>query len=157
LVPSGGRVTADAVLLVGVGDPSAITLDGLRRAGASLARAATKVANVATTLLDAAPTDVNAADAAEALAEGVLLRAYQFLEYKSKATATALRRVVVLDGRAEVKRGLERGAVAAHATIWARDIVNEPSGAKSPSDFVSAARRLLARAGVSLQVSSDAQ
>ena len=38
LVPSGGRVAADAVLLVGVGDPSAITLDGLRRAAASLAR-----------------------------------------------------------------------------------------------------------------------
>jgi len=157
LVPSGGRVAADAVLLIGVGDPSAITLDGLRRAGASLSRAATKVASVATTLLDAAPADASAAAAAEALAEGVLLGAYQFLEYKSKATASALRRVAVLDGRAEVKRGLERGNVVAHATIWARDIVNEPSGAKSPSDFVAASRRLLTGTGVTVQVLSGAQ
>jgi leucyl aminopeptidase len=157
LLPSGGRVAAGAVLLVGVGDPGAITLDGLRRAGASLSRAATKVARVATTLLDAAPADVNAAAAAEALAEGVLLGAYQFLEYKSKASASALRRVVVLDGRADVKRGLERGNLVAHAAIWARDIVNEPSGAKSPSDFVAAARRLLTRSGVTVQVLSEPQ
>jgi leucyl aminopeptidase len=157
LVPSGGRVAADAVLLVGVGDPSAITLDGLRRAGASLARASTKIASVATTLLDAAPAGATAAAAAEALAEGVLLGAYQFLEYKSKATASALRRVVVLDGRAEVKRGLDRGNVVAHAAIWARDVVNEPAGSQSPSDFVATARRLLARSGVTVQVFGDAQ
>jgi len=157
LVPSGGRVGADAVLLVGVGDPSAITLDGLRRAGASLARASTKIASVATTLLDAAPAGATTAAAAEALAEGVLLGAYQFLEYKSKATASALRRVVVLDGRAEVKRGLERGDVVAHAAIWARDVVNEPAGSQSPSDFVATAGRLLARRGVTVQVFGDAQ
>ena len=56
LVPSSGRVAADAVLLLGVGDPSAVTLDGMRRAGASLSRASTKIATVATTLLDAAPS-----------------------------------------------------------------------------------------------------
>ena len=50
LVPSGGRVAADAVLLVGVGDPSAITLDGLRRAGASLSRASTKIATSSSVL-----------------------------------------------------------------------------------------------------------
>jgi len=157
LVASSGRVAADAVLLLGVGDPSAITLDGLRRAGASLARASTKVATVSTTLLDAAPTDAAASAAAEAFAEGVLLGAYQFLEYKSSATASSLRRVVVLDGRADVKRGLDRGDVIAHATIWARDVVNEPSGFQSPSDFVASARRLLNRRGVTIEALGDAQ
>ena len=157
LVPSSGRVAADAVLLIGVGDPSAVTLDGLRRAAASLSRASSKVATVATTLLDAAPSGDGAAAAAEALAEGVLLGAYQFLEYKSKATATSLRRVMVLDGRADVKRGLERGDVIAHATIWARDVVNQPSGFQSPSDFVSEARRVLSRSGVTVQALGGAQ
>jgi leucyl aminopeptidase len=69
--------------------------------------------------------------------------AYQFLEYKSKATASVLRRIVVLDGRADVKRGLERGRVVAHAAIWARDHVNEPPDMQSPAQFVAAARRLL--------------
>ena len=157
LVPSSGRVAADAVLLLGVGDPSAVTLDGMRRAGASLSRASTKIATVATTLLDAAPSGEPPAAAAEALAEGVLLGAYQFLDYKSKATASSLRRVAVLDGRADVKRGLDRGNVVAHAAIWARDVVNEPAGSQSPSDFVATARRLLARSGVTVQVLGDAQ
>ena len=157
LVASGGRVAANAVLLLGVGDPNAITLDGVRRAGASLSRASSKIANVATTLLDAVPAGATPAAAAEAFAEGVLLGAYQFLEYKSSATASSLRRVVVLDGRAEVKRGLDRGSTIADATIWARDVVNQPSGFQSPSDFVSEARRLLARRGVTVEALGDAQ
>jgi leucyl aminopeptidase len=157
LVPSGGRVRADAVLLVGVGEAAEVTLDGLRRAGASLSRSATKVASVATTLLDAAPRGATASVAAEALAEGVLLGAYQFLEYKSKATASALRRVVVLDSRADVKRGLDRGHVVAHAAIWARDHVNEPPDMQSPAQFVGAARRLLSGTGVTVQVLTEGQ
>jgi leucyl aminopeptidase len=157
LVPTGGRLLAKAVLLIGVGDPAEMTTDGLRRAGATLARSATKVSTVATTLLDVTPDEIAPSAAAQALAEGVLLGAYQFLEYKSQATPSALRRVNVLDRRAEVGRGLERGTVVANAVIWARDIVNEPSGSKSPAEFAAAARRLLARSGVSVQVLTEAQ
>jgi leucyl aminopeptidase len=157
LVPTGGRLLAKAVLLIGVGDPAKMTTDGLRRAGATLARSATKVSTVATTLLDVTPDEIAPSAAAQALAEGVLLGAYQFLEYKSQATPSALRRVNVLDRRAEVGRGLERGTVVANAVIWARDIVNEPSGSKSPAEFAAAARRLLARSGVSVQVLTEAQ
>jgi leucyl aminopeptidase len=157
LVPAGDRFGVEAILLIGVGDPDAVTVDGLRRAGAALARSATKVSTVATTLLDAAPAGLDAESAAEALAEGVLLGGYQFLEYKSEATTTSLRRVTVLDSRAEVKRGLERGRVTAGATMWARDMVNEPSGDLSPAEFVSAARRLLNGTGVTVQVLSEAQ
>ena len=154
---TGGRLPAGAVLLIGVGDPAALTVDGVRRAGASLARSSSKVRTVATSLLDAAPKSIAPTEAAQALAEGVLLGSYQFLEYKSQATATGLRRVTVLDGRADVRRGLDRGAVVAQATAWARDKVNEPAGAQSPADFAAAARRLLARTGVTVRVLTEAQ
>jgi leucyl aminopeptidase len=157
LLPTGGRLRTDAVLLVGVGDPASVTVDGLRRAGAVLARSSTKVRTVATSLLDAAPKGIAPADAAQAVAEGVLLGAYQFLEYKSRATATTLRRVSVLDARADVRRGLDRGSVVAHAAIWARDHVNEPPDMQSPAQFVTAARRLLAGTGVTVQVLNEAQ
>ena len=157
LLATGGRLPAAAVLLVGVGDPAAVTADGLRRAGAALARSATKVRTVATSLVDAAPKSVGPALAAQAVAEGVLLGAYQFLEYKSQATATALRRVSVLDGRAEVRRGLDRGAAIARAATWARDAVNEPANGQSPAEFAAEARRLLARTGVTVQVLTEAQ
>jgi leucyl aminopeptidase len=156
LVPSGGALPAAAVLVLGVGDPEQVTVDGLRRAGAALARSAAKVRTVATTLVDVAPRGAVEA-AAQAVAEGVLLGGYQFLEYKSQATAATLRKVTVLDGRAEVRRGVERGAIAAHAAIWARDHVNEPPDRQSPAQFVAAARRLLAGAGVRVEVLTEAQ
>jgi len=155
-VPSAGGLRVGAVLLLGVGDPDKVTVDGLRRAGATLARAASKVRAVATTLVDAAPRG-KADAAAQAVAEGVVLGAYQFLEYKSQATATALRRVAVLDGRAEVRRGVERGSVVGNAAAWARDHVNEPPDMQSPAQFVASARRLLSGTGVRVQVMTEAQ
>ena len=157
LVSTGGRFPAAAVLLVGVGDPAKVTLDGLRRAGASLARAATKVRTVATSLLDAAPKAITPSAGAQAVAEGVLLGSYKFLDFKSQGTPSALRRVAVLDGRADVRRSLDRGAAIARAAIWTRDIVNVPSDSKSPAQFAAAARRLLAGTGVTLQVLDEAQ
>ncbi len=156
VVPGGSGVAAKAVLLVGLGDADAVTADGLRRAGAAVARRATKAASVATTLADARPSSVTPEAAGQALAEGVLLGAYQFLEYKSKGEPTKLRKVTVAGG-APVSRGLERGSVVAHAAIWARDMVNEPAGALAPSEFAARARRLLTGKGVSVTVLTDAQ
>ncbi|HZP29227.1 MAG TPA: leucyl aminopeptidase [Acidimicrobiia bacterium] len=156
LVPAAGRLTAKAALLVGVGKRDDLTLDGLRRAAAAVARRADKVGHVATTLVDAAPASTGSAAAAQAVAEGVLLGAYQFLEYKSEAKPSALRQVT-MPGGADVRRGVERGDAIAHAVIWARDMINEPSGEKSPSDFAAAAKRLLAGRGVTVTVLSEAQ
>lgn len=157
LVPTGGRIAAKVVLLVGVGDPAKVTIDGVRRAGAVLARASTKVRTVATTLLDAAPSGTARDAAAQALGEGVLLGAYQYLDHKSQPTTSGLRRVVVLDGRAETRRGLARAALVADAATWARDRVNEPAGDQSPADFVTAARARLARTGVTVQALTETQ
>ena len=49
-VPTAGRLRAKAAVLVGIGDPAELTVDGLRRAAAAVARRASKAASVATTL-----------------------------------------------------------------------------------------------------------
>jgi leucyl aminopeptidase len=150
-VPAGTGISAKAVLLVGVGKAEDITLDTLRNAGAAIARKASKVRTVATTLLDAA--DLDRPDAAQALAEGVLLGGYQYLEYKSDAKPSKLRRVVVLGrGGAKVDAALERGAAVGAAVMWARDLVNTPSGEKSPAAFARAAQTLLRGKNVKVEV-----
>ena len=68
-----------------------LTLDGLRRAGAAVARRARKAASVATTLATRAP-ELAVADAAQAVAEGMVLGAYQYLEYKRDAKPHEARR-----------------------------------------------------------------
>ena len=79
----------------------------------AIAEAASKVTSVATTVLDAAPA-LDPVDAAQALAEGMVLGAYQFLEYQPKATPTKLARSSSsAPGGARVKAALARGAVIA--------------------------------------------
>ena len=155
VVPLGAGRTAAA--LVGVGDPATVSIDQLRRSAAAVARAASRVRTVATTLLDAAP-QLDAAAAAQALAEGFALGAYRFLTYKSDGEPSKLSRVTVVGGAgAATRTGLDRGVAVAEAVAWARDLVNEPSGAKSPADFAAAARKLLTGRGVTVTVLSEAQ
>jgi leucyl aminopeptidase len=152
-VPTGGRLKAKAALLVGIGDPAELTVDGVRRAAAAIARRASKVASVATTLAEVEGTGLAVADAAQAVAEGFVLGGYQYLEYKGNATPSKLRKVTVLaGGGAAVKAAVERGATVGDAVTWARDMVNTPSKEKSPSDMVAAARKLLRGTGVTVQV-----
>src|SRR5262249_32316827 len=92
-------------------------------------------------------------DAAAALAQGVLLGGYQFLQYKSDAKPSKLRRVVVLGrGGTRIDNGLARGETISAAVLWARDLVNTPSGEKSPAQFARAAQKLLRDKGVKVEV-----
>jgi leucyl aminopeptidase len=157
-VPTRGRLGAKAVVLVGVGEQDQLDADALRRAAATLAKRASKVPKVATTLLDAAPESLDRADAAQAIAEGLLLGSYQFLRYKGDPKPTKLERVLVL-GRASapVRRGLERGTRLAQAVAWARDLVNEPSAGKAPADIAEIARTLARASGLKVKVLAGEQ
>jgi leucyl aminopeptidase len=151
-VPTAGKLRAKAAVLVGIGDPAELTLDGVRRVGAVIAKRASKVTSLATTLLDAAPA-LDQVDAAQALAEGVVLGAYQFLDYQPKATPSKLAKVVVVGASgARVKAALDRGAVIADAVSWARDMINLPSKEKPPAAFAAEARKLLKGTGVTVTV-----
>ena len=157
VVPLAARSLAKAAVLVGLGPRSEVTTDVLRRAAAAVARRASKATSVATTLATA-PDDLDPNVAAAAVAEGMALGSYRFLEYKSKGEPSSLRRVVMVGvGGAKVDAALRNARVISDAVVWARDMVNEPSGAKSPAEFAAAARRLLAGKGVRVTVLTEAQ
>ncbi len=158
-VPTRGRLRAAAAMLVGVGAFDEVTTDGVRRAAAAVARKATKATSVATTLVDLADAaGIERAAAAQALAEGFVLGSYQFLKYKGNGDATRLAKVVVVGrANARVEAALERGATVSAAVTWARDMVNEPSGAKSPAAFADAAKKLLRGKGVTVKVMTEAE
>jgi leucyl aminopeptidase len=151
-VPAAG-LGAKAAVLVGLGDRDKVTLEGLRRAAAALVRRGSKARVVATTLLDAAPPKVDRQAAAQAIAEGAALGAYRFLRYKKEPDAPAVEQFQVLGKRdAAVQAGLERGATTSRAVAWARDVVNEPAGALTPSVLAQEAHRLAERGGLAIEV-----
>jgi len=158
-VPTRGRLRAAAAMLVGLGAFDEVTEDGIRRAAAAVARKATRAPSVATTLVDLADgAGIERAAAAQALAEGFVLGSYQFLKYKGNGDATRLSKVVVVGrANARVEAALDRGATVSAAVTWARDMVNEPSGAKSPAAFADAAKKLLRGKGVTVKVMTEAE
>ncbi|HLF40477.1 MAG TPA: M17 family peptidase N-terminal domain-containing protein, partial [Acidimicrobiia bacterium] len=151
-VPAAG-VAAKAVLLVGVGERDRITLDSIRRAGAALARKGSKAKTVATTILDAVPPGIDRAAAAQALAEGFALGGYRFLRYKQKQDASATETLLVVGKKdAAIQAALERGAAVAGAVAWARDLVNEPAGALTPTVLAEQAQRAADEGGLGIEV-----
>ena len=157
-VPAGGRLGAKAALLVGLGPADEVKVATLRRAAAAIARRSSKASSLATTLAEVTPDGVDAADAAQAVAEGAALGSYQFLAYKSDGEPTQLRNVVLLGvGGATVTSALERASVIVDAVRWARDMVNEPAGHMSPADFAAAARSFLSGKGVTVTVLTEQQ
>ncbi len=151
-VPTGGALGAKAAVLVGLGKRDEQTLDDVRNAAAAIARRSSKVRTVATTLLDAVP-ELDRTATAQAIAEGFALGSYQYLPYKSDGKPTKLKRVIVLGrGGAKVEAGLTRGSTVSDAVMWARDLVNTPSGEKSPAAFARAAKTLLTGKGVKVEV-----
>ena len=126
---------------------------------AAVARRARKAASVATTLASVAP-DLAAADAAQAVAEGIVLGAYQFLEYKGDGKPTKLAKVSVIgDGGADgARRG--RRAVRRSPTRWRGRAISSTSP-RRPSRRPTWSRRtrasLLRGRGVTVQVLDVAQ
>lgn len=121
------------LFLVGLGPQAAVDSHALRRAAAGAARAASRHEIVASYLLDAVADPKQKPAAAQAMAEGLALGAYQFDTYKSKPEPNKIRRVpVVATGGKRVQAALDLGTRIAGGQLLARDLVNEPGGDLTP-------------------------
>jgi leucyl aminopeptidase len=158
LAVPAGKLNAKAVLLIGVGDKKAVSVNGLRRAAAAVVRRSPKAKTIATTLLDTVPSGGDRVAAAQAVAEGAALGAYKFLRYKQKSEAPALEKLVVLSKKDDkVQQGLDRGVAVAAAVAWARDLVNEPAGAMTPTQLAEEARRAAEQGGLDIEVLDEVE
>ena len=88
---------------------------------------------------------------AGALAEGVLLGAYAFTEYKSKPPKPALRAVTVV-GEAAARAALRRAAVVAEAVNLTRDLVNAPPNDLYPETFAARTSELAQQRGLAVEI-----
>ncbi|MDH4171575.1 MAG: leucyl aminopeptidase [Acidimicrobiia bacterium] len=149
LVDRQGRLA----LVVGLGSPDELDADGVRKAGVVVARRAAKHGHVASHVLQDLPEGLDAEVAAQALAEGLGLGAYQYLQQKSDPDEPTLKKVThVGSAGPRVKAAVERGRVLADAVAWARDLVNEPGGSLTPPSFARAAGRMARRVGLKVKI-----
>jgi leucyl aminopeptidase len=144
------------VIAVGVGEREEMKAETLRRAAAALVRAAWHSPTAATTLLAAAPAGLAPEAAAQAVTEGAALAAYQFTRYKGDPDPCRLEALTVVADGEDAERGVARGERIAAAVAMARDLVNEPAGAMTPTRLAEVAAEVAARNGLELTVWDEA-
>jgi leucyl aminopeptidase len=122
--------------VVGLGPLDDLDTAVLRRAAGNLGRTAGRHRSIAVDVASVAGDRVDAAGAATAVAEGLVLGAYHYTALKSSPTPNLLERLVFVGGGGKrVQAALDRGTAAATSTSVARDLVNEPGGSLTPPRF----------------------
>ncbi|MGH9102956.1 MAG: leucyl aminopeptidase [Acidimicrobiales bacterium] len=148
-VPAAGS----RLVVIGMGGRSAVTPEVMRRVGAAFARAAGESEVAILHLGQGVGGAITPATAGQALAEGAALAAYSFDRYRSEARSRAPRSITVVGPHSEeLGRGLARGTLVAEAVCIARDLVNEPAGAMTPTRFGERAAELCVPAGVEVSI-----
>ena len=128
----GGSIRT--VLVVGLGAASAFSVERLRRAAGTAVRAASDAAGIATDLALNVPADgTTPAQAAAAVAEGLLLGSYRFERYRSKPKPSRLVRATIVGLDAAAQAAVEQARIAIDAVTWVRDLVNTPPLDKRPA------------------------
>lgn len=151
---------AGLVAAVGLGAIDDLTEQSLRKAGASFARAARRHKAAAISVLADAvsarkdgDSPLDAALAAECLAEGLELGTYAFETYKSKGARNDLAKVTVTGlTSAAVKAGIATGQAIASGQMMARDFVNEPGGTLNAPEFARRVQKMAKTAGLTCKV-----
>jgi leucyl aminopeptidase len=145
---AGGK--ARRLLFVGLGDESAADA---RKAGAALGRRAAPERGMLAAAALGQPAAV-----VRAFAEGLLLGSYRF----SLASAAASRgpsevRMLVPAGDGEAAAAVTTARAVAGAAGLARDLVNMPSGRKTPAWLAGEAARVAAASGLTARVREPAE
>lgn len=141
------------VVAVGMGEPGGVTATSLRKSAAALARAAQKRASLATAMADV-PT-VDARSAGQAVAEGMGLASYRFVELKSDKTVPALSSVTLVADAGRHKgllAGAERAGAVVAAVSLARDLSNTPPAHLNARDLADRAVEVGRAAGLEVEV-----
>jgi len=159
-IPTRGTITARVVVGVGLGaagddGPSA---EQLRRASGAAARALAGTDHAVTTLSWPGTDDL------AAVAEGTLLGAYAFTDYKKAPGRTPVHRVDLAAEATEAteatdvsgaEAALHRAMAIATAVTTARDLVNTPPNDLYPASFADRAAALGEAAGLEVEVLDD--
>ena len=149
VLPTFGKVTPAAVAVVGLGG-SDVDASVLRRASGTAARKLSQYSSAASALHEGRDEQ-----AAAASAEGWWLGSYRFTDYKTDARPAKLTRI---DFLGNVDEGtIARAAAKAHASIFARDLTNEPASTLSPEEFANRAKEISENAGLEFKALGESE
>jgi leucyl aminopeptidase len=160
LVHTQGKCAAKRVLLAGLGKRRELRLESFRQAMGTVVKRVrqAKVTAFGVAMPAAAPRGASPLDIAQAMAEGAILGSYQFTEYRSDngAKPRDVERWTLFAAQRQLVRplteGIRRGAAAAEAAVFVRDLCNHPSNVMTPARVANEAKLIAKEAGVTLKI-----
>lgn len=136
LVPASEKLAARRLLLVGAGKREEASFDTLRQVAGTAVRLARQ--RGLRTMGFVRRTTLELQRSAQAVVEGVILGQFDPGTYKTQEKEERQVEELVLSaesGKKEIDRGIERGAILAKATNFARNLVNEPASVLTPTEM----------------------
>jgi leucyl aminopeptidase len=157
----GGALSAERIMVIGLGAKNKLDLEQLRRAAGNAITAlqGQRLTQVACALSLITVRQASIADRVQAVAEGLLLAGYRFDNYLSedaKNQSTLPKSLSLLVDRspelAPARQGLATATGLCRAVNLARTLVNEPGNTKSPGWLAEQAQAAAAEAGLSCMI-----
>jgi leucyl aminopeptidase len=159
-VPTRGTIAAPVLLAVGLGpDPDAAAAGG-KQGAPDLAEQVRRASGAAARALPAAATRIGSTLAAvdlAAAAEGTVLGAYAFTDYRSAPDGPL--RTVSFHGAAgpDAAERLADAAITARAVCAARDLINTPPNDLFPAEFARRAVEMAEAVGLEVEVLDESE
>ncbi len=145
LVSTLDKIPAKNILLLGLGKPQDFNLEILRRAAglsAKIARDFCGITEYATTLHNLDVKGTSRQLRAQAVSEGSVLGAYQYIKYRTvdRHRIKVISQVTLVGN--SVDADVKKGAILGECTNLVRDLVNEPASNLKPADLADEAKKL---------------
>ena len=166
LIHTMERIPARRVVVAGLGKSGDFDTGAVRRVSGDVARFLRRkgISEYATIAHGAGIGGLNAAESAQAIAEGTLLGLYKFDSYRSNGNGAEdagsadreVQAVTIVERDAgavnDLTAGVSVGTVLAESTMLARDLVNHPANVMTPTRMADMAREVAESVGLELDV-----
>ena len=165
LLHTMGKIGPARVLVAGLGTQDDFNPEVVRRVSSEALRYLRRrgICSAVTIAHGAGIGGLTPEAAGQAIAEGTLMGLYRFDRYHTNGDdgddEFSELTIAELDGeRAKaIAEGVERGQSMAHATLIARNMVNEPANVMTPTAMAETARRVAEECGLGFEVLDNAQ
>ena len=141
LLPTAGKINADKVLLVGMGEKENFTFDKLRIAVSKALQKCDTMKNnkkVAIRVFG----DFDILKEAQIIAEDSIIGTYDFDKYKSKKNESHIEELIISTPQRleEVEKAVRKGEIIANSMTFTRNLINEPAQVIIPETLANIAK-----------------
>ncbi len=169
LVHTLGKIAPARVVVAGLGSKDKFDAQVARRVSADVVRFLRRrgISKAVTIAHGAGAGGLDPVEAGQAIAEGAILGLYQFGQYQSKSRSMngdepkKFDDLTIAEQDEErvksIKAGVARGRTMAEAALLARDMVNEPANAMTPTTMAASARQVATATKLQIQVLDNPQ